>query len=61
MDCIVIVTEQGVIIKFPSKNVRTSHRSGKGVRGIMLNAGDKVVGVTTVHEAERESIEIKTG
>ena len=59
MDCIVMVTEKGLIRKFSSKDVRNAGRGGKGIRGIMLNAGDKVVGVTTVHEAERESIEIK--
>lgn len=50
MKKLVIVTESGMVIKMESSEVRTVSRGGKGVRGINLDEGDKVVSAFQVEE-----------
>lgn len=45
-----IVTEQGMIIKYDSKDNPLQKRGGIGIRGIMLKKGDKVVAITSFEE-----------
>lgn len=47
---IVIVTEQGKIIKFKSIDLKDQTRGGKGVRGIMLENGDVVASAFIVED-----------
>ena len=43
-----LVTYQGKVIRFSEKEVKTSQRDTKGVKGIALRAGDYVVGAETI-------------
>ena len=45
---IFIVTKKGYCIRFPEESVRSIGRVGRGVRGIKLRAGDKVIGMNCV-------------
>ena len=45
---IVLVTHNGMSIRFSENDVRSSGRAAGGVRGIMLAAGDRVVGMGIV-------------
>jgi DNA gyrase subunit A len=47
-DEIIISTSQGQAIRFDEKNVRPMGRVSRGVRGIRLRSGDRVIGMDTV-------------
>ena len=48
-DDIIMVTKQGMAIRFSEDNVRCMGRGAAGVKGINLNKGDLVVGMDTVN------------
>jgi DNA gyrase subunit A len=48
-DNVMIVTEQGQSIIFPEDNLRVASRNSGGVRGINLEAGDRVIGMEIAH------------
>ena len=45
---IVVVTKQGMILKFDSEVIRKAGRGGKGVKAINLAENDEVVSAFTV-------------
>jgi DNA gyrase subunit A len=45
-DEVILVTRNGMSIRFHEKDLRSAGRGSGGVRGIMLGDGDKVVGMT---------------
>lgn len=45
-----MITERGIIIRFNEKEVRPMGRNTRGVRGISLKQGDKVVGMDIIEE-----------
>lgn len=47
---VVLVTRNGMSIRFHEKDLRSAGRAAGGVRGIRLVSGDKVVGMTLVRE-----------
>lgn len=47
-DEVILATKTGMAIRFTETDVRTMGRSAVGVRGIKLDAGDEVVGMTIV-------------
>jgi DNA gyrase subunit A len=49
-DEVIISTQQGQAIRFHEDNVRAMGRVSRGVRGIRLRAGDKVIGMDIVDE-----------
>ncbi len=49
-DEVVISTAQGQAIRFHEKDVRPMGRNARGVRGIRLRAGDRVIGMDIVEE-----------
>lgn len=52
VDKIVIVTKQGVILKFPADALRTQGRFQRGCGGIKLAEGDCVVAAFPICEIE---------
>ena len=53
-DEIMLITTGGVLIRTRIKEVREQGRSTQGVRLINLDAGEKLVGMQTVVEADEE-------
>ena len=53
MTKIMIVTEQGMLIKFNSTDSPTQLRGGIGIRGMTVKQGDKVVGIISFNENDR--------
>jgi len=51
-DDIIIVTENGKAIKFNEKDVRQMGRPARGVKGINLQKGDRVIDMDTVKKTE---------
>ena len=58
-DEIMIITEKGVIVRCPVKDVRSTGRAAQGVRIIKLDGKDKVSSIASVVEEEEESEEEK--
>ncbi|MFA6320251.1 MAG: DNA gyrase subunit A [Candidatus Omnitrophota bacterium] len=57
-DEIILMTEKGMIVRCPIKDIRSTGRSTQGVRLMRLDAGDKVASVAKiVPEDESEKIE----
>src|SRR3989338_6805206 len=56
-DEIMIITEKGVIVRCPVKDVRSTGRAAQGVRIIKLDGKDKVSSIASVVEEEEESEE----
>ena len=54
-----IITEKGVIVRCPVKDVRSTGRAAQGVRIIKLDGKDKVSSIASVVEEEEESEEEK--
>ncbi len=52
---IFIVTQKGYCIRFPEESVRSIGRMGRGVRGIRLRKGDKVIGMNCVARDSSDS------
>ena len=46
----VLVTTKGMSIRFHEKDLRSAGRAAGGVRGIRLNSGDKVGGMTLARD-----------
>jgi len=53
-DNIIVMTEKGVVIRTPVKNIRVMGRATQGVRVIRLKDGDRVVDLTRVTVEEGE-------
>ncbi|MFS0784104.1 DNA gyrase subunit A [Bacillus sp. 1P06AnD] len=49
---IIIGTKDGMMIRFPEKDVRTMGRTATGVKGISLRSGDEVIGMELLNEGE---------
>ncbi|MFA5339525.1 MAG: DNA gyrase subunit A [Candidatus Omnitrophota bacterium] len=58
-DEIMIITEKGVIVRCPVKDVRSTGRAAQGVRIIKLDAKDRVSSVASVIEEEEAAEESK--
>ena len=54
-DEMMIITEKGVIVRCPVKDIRNTGRAAQGVRIIKLDAKDKVASVAPVVAEEEES------
>jgi DNA gyrase subunit A len=54
-DDVVMVSEQGMSIRFPVDDLRTRTRSAGGVRGITLRGGDQVVGMAVISGSPPET------
>ena len=50
---ILLATEKGFSIRFPEQEVRPIGRTGRGVRGIRLKQGDRVVGAEIVQPGNK--------
>ncbi len=57
---IVIVTREGMSIRFDENDVRGMGRTARGVKGITLGKDDKVVGMEIVNKDSKETILIVT-
>jgi len=53
-DELMVITQKGMIVRCPVKDVRTTGRSAQGVRIIKLDSGDAVASVARVSPEERE-------
>jgi DNA gyrase subunit A len=53
-DQLLLITEQGILIRFATKDVRETGRSAIGVRLIDLDPGDKVVAVAKLAERDED-------
>src|SRR5205807_4198984 len=51
-DDVMMITEQGQAIRFPETNLRIASRNSGGVRGMSVEAGDRVVGMEVAREVE---------
>ena len=48
---VIVLTEQGMGIKFDSTEISMTSRNTKGMKGINLNEGDKVIGIFPIRDA----------
>lgn len=53
-DHILLITQKGKSIRFPESNARAMGRATSGMRGIKLNAGDRVIGMEIFPEKHVE-------
>lgn len=53
---IVIVTKEGMSIRFDESDVRTMGRTARGVKGVTLGSDDRVVGMEIVAKDSKETI-----
>jgi DNA gyrase subunit A len=60
-DDVVMVSEQGMSIRFPVDDLRTRTRAAGGVRGITLREGDQVVGMAVVSGSPPETDDAGNG
>ncbi len=51
-DFVLLLTWKGKSIKFPEENVRPMGRSATGVRGVSMDAGDKLIGMEVFPQKE---------
>ncbi|MBI2965887.1 MAG: DNA gyrase subunit A, partial [Chloroflexi bacterium] len=58
---VIIVTEQGMSIRFPSAQIRARQRAAGGTRGIRLQDGDRVVAMDVAEEGGRLLIATRRG
>jgi len=54
-DEIMLITHQGKAIRFSEKEVKSSNRDTKGVKGITIAKTDSVIGVESIAEGEADS------
>lgn len=59
-DQIMLVTEKGIVIRTAASEIRRAGRSTQGVRVIRLGAGDRVVSVARIEDAEDEDFDGET-
>jgi len=53
-DELMVITQKGMIVRCPVKDIRTTGRSAQGVRIIRLDSGDGVASIARVSPEERE-------
>ena len=53
---IFIVTKQGMSIRFDEEDVRAMGRNARGVRGVTLSEGDKVIGMEVIDKESKETV-----
>jgi DNA gyrase subunit A len=53
-DELLVITEQGKILRTPGNDIRTAGRATQGVRLMDLEAGDRVVSIALVLKTEDE-------
>ena len=56
-DQVLLVTEQGIVIRTRVEEIRSAGRATQGVRVIRLGEGDRVVSVAKVVDAEEEEVD----
>ncbi len=55
-DDLIMITERGIIVRIPVREIRSMGRNTQGVRLIRLDEGDKLVAIARVeHEDEENS------
>jgi DNA gyrase subunit A len=59
-DSIMLATEKGMVIHFLESDVRSMGRTARGVKGINLSKGDKVVSLDVLSNAQGEALEVLT-
>jgi DNA gyrase subunit A len=59
-DEMLLITQQGMILRMPTNDVRAIGRATQGVRLIDIEDGDKVVSVAKLEEKDEESSELGT-
>jgi DNA gyrase subunit A len=59
-DELMVITQKGMIVRCPVKDVRTTGRSAQGVRIIKLDSGDGVASIARVSPEEREENQTQT-
>jgi DNA gyrase subunit A len=60
-DELMLISRNGIIIRTPVKDIRTTHRNAQGVRVMNLDEGDAVMDVARVVKEDDEGIEEPTG
>ena len=60
-DRLLLITEQGIVIRFPASEVRQTQRDAMGVRLIDLDEGDRVVAVAKLAEAGDDEASAEPG
>lgn len=60
-DDIILVTKNGISIRFKEKDIRPMGRSAAGVRGIHLKKGDEVIGMDIISSPASSSAETTDG
>ncbi|MDZ4673547.1 MAG: DNA gyrase subunit A, partial [Gemmatimonadota bacterium] len=60
-DELMLISRNGIIIRTPVKDIRTTHRNAQGVRVMNLDDGDTVMDVARVVKEDDEGIEEPTG
>ena len=60
-DYVMMVTEQGQAIRFPETNLRIASRNSGGVRGMSVEANDRVIGMEITREGEDVLVVGKNG
>jgi len=58
-DELMLITEKGMIVRSPIKDIRTTGRSTQGVRLMKLDKGDKIASVAKIVPEDEESEEAK--
>lgn len=53
---VLIITKAGKAIRFPETDVRPIGRPGMGVRGIKIDASDKVIGMDIIHKDDKPDL-----
>ena len=60
-DEVVLITQNGLSIRFKEKEVRAMERNAAGIKGITLKPGDKVIGMEVIGSAKRKTQSLKQG
>ena len=56
-DELLVITEQGKILRTPGNDIRTAGRATQGVRLMDLDDGDRVVSIALVPKTEEDAVE----
>ena len=59
-DELMVITEQGKILRMPANDIRTTGRATQGVRLMDLDEGDRVVSIALVPKTEDEPVDEST-
>jgi DNA gyrase subunit A len=60
-DELLVITQQGMILRMPTVDVRAIGRATQGVRLIDIEEGDKVVSVAKLEEQDDEGQNLEPG